>query len=250
VAQYTCAHCADEFDGRKRKYCTSDCAKRANVARSSAVRRARGNWRELNYTTPGVCISCSTPFIGKASQGYCTKRCANKAQAAMLNATPRAPKPRSTELAVRYRPRVHVPTVTSGRTWVSGPCAYCGEVFTAQRGGRYCSANCKWSAKFARSAADRGTFNPTPKQRSRIYVRDAGVCHICGFEVRREWQGFDLLARSLDHITPQSHAVKSDHSDENLRLAHFVCNAIRQDQQLSTELSSRCRARVLELLAV
>lgn len=60
-----------------------------------------------------------------------------------------------------------------------------------------------------------------------VYERDS-VCQICQGDI--DW-GADRktadLAPSLDHVTPKSWQVVPDHSTENLRLAHRICNARR-----------------------
>ena len=55
--------------------------------------------------------------------------------------------------------------------------------------------------------------------RRRIYARDEGVCHLCGYVISDErWD--------VDHVVPRS--LGGGHEDTNLALAHKVCNSSKQ----------------------
>lgn len=60
-----------------------------------------------------------------------------------------------------------------------------------------------------------------------IYERDGWVCQICFDAVAQDLHFNDLMAPTLDHIEPQSAALIPNHSPQNLRLAHRICNARR-----------------------
>ena len=57
--------------------------------------------------------------------------------------------------------------------------------------------------------------------REGVYNRDGGRCGICG-------RGVAFKRMTLDHIIPRSAGGKD--TEDNLRLAHMMCNAYRQDQ--------------------
>jgi 5-methylcytosine-specific restriction endonuclease McrA len=63
--------------------------------------------------------------------------------------------------------------------------------------------------------------------RRAVYERDGWVCQICGGLISRDYDPYDRLAPSLDHIVPQSSVLLPDHSEANLRMVHTVCNTIR-----------------------
>jgi 5-methylcytosine-specific restriction endonuclease McrA len=55
----------------------------------------------------------------------------------------------------------------------------------------------------------------SPVDYEAIFVRDAGVCHICGKEVEH-------AKATFDHIVPMSKG--GSHAPENIAVAHYVCN--------------------------
>lgn len=57
-----------------------------------------------------------------------------------------------------------------------------------------------------------------------LYVRDKGVCGICGREVRRDRPA----TWTRDHIVPKSKGGPG--TDNNIRLAHWRCNQIKSDK--------------------
>lgn len=84
------------------------------------------------------------------------------------------------------------------------------------------------------AAKRRGAVAGNTVSRELIYDRDHGTCWICSRKVQRweEWQGItsrrqarlDFLP-TLDHLRPL--AKGGEHSAQNIRLAHFICNARR-----------------------
>lgn len=69
--------------------------------------------------------------------------------------------------------------------------------------------------------------------RRAVYERDDWVCQICGDAISREFDPYDRLAPSLDHIVPRS--VSADHSESNLRMVHVICNIRRGANVLSDD---------------
>ena len=61
--------------------------------------------------------------------------------------------------------------------------------------------------------------------RSGVYERDGYVCQLCGEPTDPGAGPNDDLFPSLDHIIPQSKG--GEHTPDNLRTAHRVCNARR-----------------------
>lgn len=128
-----------------------------------------------------------------------------------------------------YAPAVPVTVVTLPKWWgviTNGPCAWCGETFTATSGAaRFCSDGCSRG----HHKSKRG-FHPSPILRRAIYERDGWTCQLCFEPVETSGPGeYNPWAPSLDHIAPQSHMLVPDHSPENLRTAHVWCNAVRGD---------------------
>lgn len=126
------------------------------------------------------------------------------------------------------------PAKTSVTRWT---CAWCGKECerppTKGQSPKWCSESCGNIARVARRNTRRGEFNITRARRRRLYERDAWTCQICGEETLREWVPGDGQSPTLDHIEPQSHTLVPDHSDENLRTAHWRCNSLRSDGRMT-----------------
>lgn len=121
-------------------------------------------------------------------------------------------------------------------------CRWCGKVFTPEYGSKrrsYCSEECSRSANSdIKKALERIRKDKTTKTSSygyyynpislrRLWLRDGGVCQICGKKV--DWKlkrsgknGPDPMCATRDHIIPI--ACCGEHTWENVRLAHFKCN--------------------------
>lgn len=64
------------------------------------------------------------------------------------------------------------------------------------------------------------------RRRYAIYERDSFTCGICADPVDMSLHWNADMAASLDHIKPRSHGGGDE--SENLRMAHRVCNSLRQ----------------------
>lgn len=72
-------------------------------------------------------------------------------------------------------------------------------------------------------------------RRRAIYERDGWMCWLCEEPVDPSLIGSrDQWRPSLDHVIPR--AFGGDSSEENLRLAHVWCNAVRSDGRHSPEV--------------
>lgn len=58
----------------------------------------------------------------------------------------------------------------------------------------------------------------------RIFLRDRGICGICGVRVP------NLSAANIDHVIPISRG--GQHTEENVQLAHRTCNREKGDRIL------------------
>jgi hypothetical protein len=117
------------------------------------------------------------------------------------------------------------------RNWwagfVAGRCAWCREHFVARAAdlslpAMYCSKRCLKDVERARY----GRFTvPTPL-RLAIYERDAFTCQLCFTPVDIALGVEHPQGPTLDHIEFRSRGGADDPG--NLRLAHRLCNSIRQ----------------------
>lgn len=191
----------------------------------------RASWR--------TCAACSKQFIGSGA-AYCSLSCRpqSRRKTTALVHVPDAP-------AFTWLPKQH-PVMRTQRKrsewWVlivAGPCSWCGERFTATSTAgteRYCSKRCASRAYKLGS----GRFAISARARLAIYERDAWTCQLCMEPVEASLMALDPLndwAPSLDHIVPQSKG--GTHGEDNLRLAHRWCNAVRGDDSYYTEADLR-----------
>ncbi len=74
---------------------------------------------------------------------------------------------------------------------------------------------------------DRTIYFPgeTVSKRDRIWIRDHGVCQLCGYYI------WDEKQISLDHIRPKSR--KGSNHIDNLQLAHKKCNSKKGSKMVS-----------------
>lgn len=120
--------------------------------------------------------------------------------------------------------------------FVGGDCLWCGATFLhdLRRSGvmsKHCSDRCARRAASARYRVAHGKFDINKQARLAIYERDAWTCQLCmervdcALPINHPWSA------TLDHIECQSWALVPDHSPTNLRLAHRMCNSIRNDER-------------------
>jgi hypothetical protein len=64
-----------------------------------------------------------------------------------------------------------------------------------------------------------------------LYKRDDGKCGLCGWTVLPQAEGvYGPLRQSVDHIIPISE--QGPHSYANVRLAHWLCSALRSRRRI------------------
>jgi 5-methylcytosine-specific restriction endonuclease McrA len=95
-----------------------------------------------------------------------------------------------------------------------------------------------WKRRFR----EENGFHPSPGGRwipigvrQAVYDRDEWFCRICDLPIPQGGHEVNELFASLDHIEPCSDSIIPDDSVENLRMAHMICNAYRQDDRLTDE---------------
>lgn len=116
---------------------------------------------------------------------------------------------------------------TSPRIFVQGACMCCGEQFLAASftaEARFCSARC--SRRWHRKAG--GVKGYT---RLAVFERDGYTCHLCGGACDPGATVPHLTAPTVDHIVPRSKG--GGHDADNLKTAHYICNVLRGDSDMS-----------------
>ena len=108
-------------------------------------------------------------------------------------------------------------------------CIECGASFLAMPEARYvfCSPRCcNRAARRNRRASERQGFRSNVSWND-VVRRSRNQCGICGFRICSD-AGHDWIA-TLDHIVPL--ALGGLHRQENVQLAHFICNTIKGNER-------------------
>lgn len=137
-----------------------------------------------------------------------------------------------------YVPEPEPPTVEpiiAKRPFVAGECAWCRASFVSLIATRTCSTECSRGLRRLRRGERHGGFSISLARRRAIYERDNFTCQICFEPTSAAWACDDPWSPTLDHIVPQSSSSTPDHSDENLRVAHALCNSYRRDGAVSDQ---------------
>lgn len=223
-------------DGRYKRGCRCDVCREGNATRGRRYRAARASeGRPLHggrSRVAAICDICGDSFMARkdlrrAGKGrFCSRACLSKSR---LDPDSERGRRRERERvygragSVRYRAlrRARAALEMSGgnRVFVQGPCAVCGDIFTAI-GGKYCSDRCK-------GRSSRRRFGMNFPQRVSLYKRDDWKCHLCGLPVMRKWNDYDPCMPTLDHLVPRAHGGADDAG--NLLTAHSLCNSIRRE---------------------
>lgn len=121
------------------------------------------------------------------------------------------------------------------------PCLVCGAITTRKK---YCSDECLNKANNSikeakRRAKVKNALIDKDITLKRLYERDHGICYLCGgrcdWEDKEERDGTIICGNrypSVEHVIPLSKG--GEHSWENVRLAHRICNARKRDRIPST----------------
>lgn len=245
-----CEYCGGIFsvNGCKhqqdKRFCSPACASRS--------RRIRTNIK---------CEYCGKEFYPKEKETrYCSLSCSSKAQApekkiklmkanaevweAFRREKERKKKEKQQEHETRKR-EAYINRLKNAEQAEMNicTCEWCGEPFIALRGiKKYCSEKCRARAQYKRGEIARRMRikknNIDNVSLEELYKRDGGICHICGKQCR--YEDYTVVNEifiagnyypSIDHIIPL--AKGGEHSYENVKLAHRICNTKRGAKMLT-----------------
>lgn len=219
------AHGTDSAYGKRHGCRCTDC-KAGNAARARAYAKMAKERDGLSPTQKArpahrkPCASCGKMIRGSDSITYCKPCGATKYN------DRRSAERKMNQAQARLRKAAKGTRASAKWPWVQGFCARCGDYFLRKgQASPYCSGMCNRGYDKARTRSFISKAG-----RLAIYERDKWTCQICGELVSVNVDYLDPRYPTLDHIEPQSHALIPDHSPRNLRLAHRICNALRQDQ--------------------
>lgn len=242
-----CRCCGKEFTAAygNEQFCSDEC-KHESIRES----RRRSDNKRLGYTelntqrrTCAVCGATFTP--NAATQKTCTEECGKEYKRTKDRERERK-KPRLTE---QERNAARLNNLRKANEWrtnhkkpkptphiYTGTCAVCGNVFTTHNPSqKTCSKQCGKRYSYARKQ------HRIPKEQridnditlEALYRRDSGVCYLCGGKC--DWNDRDKEKNTcganyptIDHIIPVARGGL--HAWNNVRLAHFICNALKSDE--------------------
>lgn len=222
-----CQVCKDGMAKRMREYTARYKAKHGYTPSKRWRRERRGVPVEDQ-----ICVKCGDPLGAsyfREDVEPMHRECRAKLPSWLIKGQT-GPKQRAArrrlDRAARGRP-------STKRTFTQGACSWCGKQFMSSGGSFFCSYACRKRHRHHDSNAV--SFSISPIDRQSIYERDGWMCQLCERPVDPALNHPNLWAASLDHVIPQSAMIIPDHSPENLRLSHFLCNSYRRETELDAD---------------
>lgn len=111
-------------------------------------------------------------------------------------------------------------------------CSVCGALFYGSPRKKTCSDKCSKrikshydNMKKRRRRKDSWTSESSTITLEKLFVRDKGICWICGGKCDKDVDSNDNMYPSVDHVIPISRGGKD--SWDNVKLAHRLCNTLK-----------------------
>lgn len=225
-----CSYCGKEYTTRKnkQKYCSPDC-------QYNSFRADRGT---------AVCKQCGKTFVvGRECKGvYCSKQCSIKNAKAIqviireeqkLKRHQKQEQKRLMyeELKQKYKQLKQRYYSAQNKLNHIKCCEICNKQFIANdTRQKFCCAKCK--NKYNNRRKDKRIYkNGKPDlsiSLTRLYMRDMGICQLCGKHINFDCNSNSKDYPSIDHIKPI--AKGGLHSWNNVQLACRGCNSAKSDK--------------------
>lgn len=240
----SCLTCGVSFTSNQPKQvsCSRKCWRARRPPRAQQHRRVVG-FRSCLCCGRLFCVKATT---GSKNQKYCSRPCASSRSRPCASLCPQIPSRAplkqcvwcgvssknntcSDECAASWKRFVHPKWLNFKRIYWK-TCPWCKSLhYTTRKNGRSsCTVECAEMVVEALGTDGKWSWI-TRDRRWSIYARDRETCQICGDHVPMQYAGTaHMLAPTLDHIVPRS--MGGTHDDDNLRLAHFICNSLRGDR--------------------
>lgn len=217
--QKVCCVCGKQYESFREASvtCSSECAKQNDLVQK----------RKKYHKFLKCCAICGKGFVtGHDSQMTCGD------DLCKLEYKQQAHRRRN-EKALRIKPQGKIHTI------VEKECKYCGTLFQCfdYDASVCCSAECKKRREYRKrdKRIPKEQIIDTDITLLRLFKRDHGVCWICGVLCNWEDKGttdrggirYGKTYPSQDHVVPVSRGGL--HSWDNVRLAHWQCNADKSD---------------------
>src|SRR5689334_16959676 len=132
---WKCQSCGRSFDGRKRKFCTIDCAGKA--------KRRRDRVRVRTQQRCKRCVGCGADFItASAGRTFCTNKCRDLNYPKQLLPCPRCGKEFWPWASGKHARKFCCKSFRKIRVAPIANCSWCGKSFSQKAGQHYCSLEC------------------------------------------------------------------------------------------------------------
>lgn len=193
----SCVQCGSRLPAdahRGAKYCGAACRAASSKRRCRQIAAA--------YVRHQVCGHCGASLVArKAGTRFCGEQCERRERMFPGSAT----------------------------YFASRRCEYCDEPIPneARYNKRHCADRCTVLANQIIRRARRAGRPVERISRTKIFVRDNWICHICGVDVDPELTDPDPMSASLDHVIPFCHDDSPGHVEVNVALAHWKCNVVK-----------------------
>lgn len=209
--------------GIVKKYCSNECYK-----------DARGR-RIFAYT---ICNYCGKTFKESRDRPniYCSTKCSGLANASNnfmqeFEAFERQNEEHRNELYNSYKELLEKAQKIRYQLQHEKICVYCGQYFFAKSlSQKFCSEEC--SKRYTNRNKDKRIYKNGKPDNSitltKLYMRDGGVCQICGKKIDFDCEPNSNHYPSIDHIKPI--AKGGLHIWDNVQLACRICNSVKSDR--------------------
>ena len=233
-----CEQCGKQFEAKWKgnRFCSLECSQ-------EYMRQTRTTRQMQN------CIVCGKPFLGEAyrKSKYCSIECY---KADWHNAHKEKPRGRPAasieKQAEREQRKAQIKDRKKKQKEIKKLCAIlrkrekqlqtrlcqeCGIEFYPRNSRQVCCCKDCQNKRANRMKDKRIYQNGTPDRSislTRLYLRDMGVCALCGRHIDFDGDSNGAYYPSIDHIVPLSKG--GVHSWDNVQLACRKCNTLKRDK--------------------
>lgn len=254
-----CYQCGKEFEGRKKKYCSTECANKAKI--KSRIEEAKkiadsnrkkwleeqkhfevlSEWESGNTNIKLKCTKCGEVFEKQIDSARQQTRCPScykyndpRTKYGSIADYQRHRKEEWEKNKDKIEAERNAKKEEERKAKLrKGVCVVCGKEFeTLQPSQKTCSKTCSKTYKNYRNDHRLNKDNIVDKDitLATLYKRDKGICYIC--KRKCEWndkKGFAVgkAYPTIEHLIPLARGGK--HSWSNVRLACKECNSKKSD---------------------
>lgn len=217
-----CCYCHKEYVTRKKKqkYCSPNC--QHNALKIKGVK--------------GVCKYCGKEFFYKpydCKGVFCSRKCSTDAIRAKQSEQAKIKRNKRQQIFMMYK-ELHNKLIELEKRYNDlrniKQCDECNKVFIATHlNQKFCSTRCR-NKRLNRVKDKRIYRNGKPDLSitlTKLYMRDNGICQLCGRHIDFDCDSNSKHYPSIDHIKPI--AKGGTHSWDNVQLACRQCNSIKSD---------------------